>query len=128
MPRKMIINVVVLSALLAMTFTGNTGNAALFAGKGNPALPGPAQTNEFETLDDHLAAVAKQVPGFGGMFFDQDGILQVYMSGQKGPLSAASMAFLEDVITREVGRGERLSQKGLEIREGKYDFLDLHRW
>jgi hypothetical protein len=38
------------------------------------------------------------------------------------------MTLLDDVITREVGRGERLSQKGVEIREGQYDFLDLHRW
>jgi hypothetical protein len=129
MHRKMIVSVIVLSALLVMPITSNTGNVAISAGNSNPAAsPGPSQPNEFETPDDRLAAVARQVPGFGGMFFDQDGILQVYMLGQKGPLSEALTAFLDDVITREVGRGERLSQKGFEIREGKYDFLDLHRW
>jgi hypothetical protein len=124
MYRKMLVSVVVLCALLSVPFNSNTGKAA----KSNlAAAPAPAQTGD-ETYDDHLANVAKQVPGFGGMFFDQDGTLQVYMVGQKEPLSAASMAFLEDVITREIGRGERLSGRGLEIREGQYDFLALHRW
>jgi hypothetical protein len=50
------------------------------------------------------------------------------MLGQKGSAPEALMTLLDDVITREVGRGERLSQKGVEIREGQYDFLDLHRW
>lgn len=125
MYRKMLVSVVVLCALLTVPFNSNTGNAA----KSNPAAaPGQGQPNDFETSDDLLANVAKQVPGFGGMFFDQDGILQVYMSGQKGPLSATSMAFLEDVIAREIGRGERLSGRGVEIREAQYDFLALHGW
>jgi hypothetical protein len=129
MHRKMIVSVVVLYALLAMLFTSDTGNAVISAGNSNPAaLPGPAQTDEIETSDDRFAEVARQVPGFGGMFFDQDGTLQVYMLGQKEPVNEAMTAFLDDVITREVGRGERLSGRGVEILEGQYDFLALHRW
>jgi hypothetical protein len=129
MHRKMIFSVVVLSALLAMLFTSDTGNAAKSAGKSNPAaLPGPAQTDEIETSDDRFAEVARQVPGFGGMFFDQDGTLQVYMLGQKEPANEALTAFLDDVITREVGRGERLFHSGIEILEGQYAFLDLYQW
>jgi hypothetical protein len=127
--RNLIVGVVVLFALLAMTFTGDTGNAAISTGNMNPAAsPAPAQTDEIETSDDRLAAVAKQVPGFGGMFYDQGGTLQVYMSGQKGPAPVALMSLLDEVITREVGRGERLSGNGLEILEGRYDFLDLYSW
>jgi hypothetical protein len=129
MYRKMIVSVVILCALLAVLFTGDTGNAARSAGNIIPAASqGPAQTDGIETPDDRFAAVARQVPGFGGMFFDQDGTLQVYMLGQKGPADAALMAFLDDVIAREVGKGERLSGAGVEILEGQYDFLDLHRW
>jgi hypothetical protein len=128
MHRKMIVNVVVLSALLAMIFTGNTSKVVISAGNSNPAaLPGPVQ-DVGETSDDRLAAVAKQVPGFGGMFFAQDGTLQVYLLEQKGSVSADMMSFLEDVINREVGRGERLSGKGVETLEGKYSFLDLYNW
>ncbi|HEY9436773.1 MAG TPA: S1 family peptidase [Blastocatellia bacterium] len=129
MYRKMTVSVVVLCALLAMSFTGDTGKVAISASNSNAAAaPMAAQSNDLETYDDHLANVAKQVPGFGGMFFDQDGTLQVYMAGQKEPLSATSMAFLGDVLAREVGGGERLSSRGMEIREGQFDFLTLHGW
>ena len=125
MYRKMLGSVIVLCALLALPFSSNTGNAA----KSNPAAAaGQGQPDEFETYDDRLARVAAQVPGFAGMSFDQDGTLQVSMVGQKEPLSATSMAFLDDVIAREIGGGERLSGRGMEIREAKYDFLELHRW
>jgi hypothetical protein len=124
MYRKMLVSVVVLCALLAISFTGDTGKVAMSASNSNAAAaPMAAQSNDLETYDDHLANVAKQVPGFGGMFFDQDGTLQVYMAGQKEPLSATSMAFLGDVLAREFGNGERLSSRGMEIREAKYNFL-----
>jgi hypothetical protein len=50
------------------------------------------------------------------------------MVGQKERMSAASMTFLEDVMAREIGGGERLSGRGMEILEGQYDFLTLHSW
>ena len=125
MYRKMLVSVVVLCALLSVPFNSNTGNAA----KSNPAAaPGQSQPDGFETDDDRLAAVARQVPGFGGMYFDQDGTLQVYMEGHRGPANEALMAQLDDLLTREVGGGERLSRNGIEFREGQYNFLDLHRW
>jgi hypothetical protein len=128
MHRK-IVSVVVLSALLALIFTGNTGNVAISAGNSNPsALQGPPQPDGIETSDDILAAVARQVPGFAGMFIGPDETLQVYMAGHRGPADAATMALLDHVITREVGRGERLSNKGMEIIEAQYDFLTLHNW
>jgi hypothetical protein len=128
MHRKMIFSLVILFALLVVPFTDDTGKAALSVGAGNPALPGPAQMNEIETSDERLAAVARQVPGFGGMFFDQDGTLQVYMTDQKGPASASLVSLLDDVITREVGKGERLSSSGVEVLEGQYGFLELYNW
>jgi hypothetical protein len=127
MDRKMIVSVVVLFALLAMLITTNTGDVAISAGNNNPAAL-PAQTDQMETSDDQLAAVARQVPGFGGMYFDQDGTLQVYMMKQTGPATEALMASLDEVITREVGKGERLSRSGVEILEGQYDFQELYRW
>ncbi len=128
MHRKMIVSVVVLFALFAMLFAINTGNAAKSAGASNPVAAGQTQTDEVETSDDQLAAVAKQVPGFGGMYFDLDGTLQVYLLEQKEPVSDALMATLDEIITTVVGRGERLSKNGVEILEGQYGFLDLHSW
>ena len=118
MHRKIIVSVVVFYALMAMLFTGDTGKAAISAGNSMPAaLPGAAQTPDMETSDDRLAAIAKQVPGFGGLFLDKDGTLQVYMLGQKEPASASMISLLDDVIAREIGGGERLSGRGVEILE-----------
>jgi hypothetical protein len=128
MHRKMIVSVVVLYALLAMLLTSNTGNAALSAGNSNAAAS-PAQSDETaKTSDEIYAEMATQIPGFAGMFFDQDGTLQVYMVDHKGETNEAFMAFMEDVITRSVGGGERMSHKGIEFRKAKYDFQELHRW
>jgi hypothetical protein len=126
MPRKIIVNVVVLSALLAMVFTGSTSNVGISTGNSNAAAA--TVQVETQTLDEQLAAVAKQVPGFGGMFYDQDGTLQVYMAEHKGPADAALMSSLDAVLAREVGGGERLSGRGMEVIEGQYDFLALHGW
>lgn len=128
-PRK-IINVVVLCALLAMIFIGNTGNTAISASN-TLAAPGSAQRGELathETSDDRLANVAKQVPGFGGLYSDSDGTTKVYMLGQSGPVDGATMSFLSSVIDNEVGGGQRLSESGYEVIEGQYSFLDLHSW
>ena len=129
MPRKTIIGVVALLALLAMSFTGDTGKVAMSTGKSNPVVSAaPAQAPGIESLDDQFTAIARQVPGFGGLYFDQDGTMKVYMVGQKEPVNDNLISSLDDVITREIGGGERLTHSGVEVIEGQYSFLDLHSW
>jgi hypothetical protein len=129
MPRKTIIAVVVFLALLAMSFTGDTGKVAMSTGKSNQVVSAaPAQAPGTESLDEQFAAIARQVPGFGGMYLDQDGTMKVYMVGQKEPANANLISSLDDVIIREIGGGERLTHSGVEIIEGQYSFLDLHSW
>ena len=89
---------------------------------------GSSQTDEFETYDDRLAKVAKQVPGFAGVSFDLDGTLQVYMVGQSGPANEALTSLLDDVLAREIGGGVPLSSRGMEFRDAKYNFLELYQW
>src|ERR671930_468375 len=97
--QKMIVRIVILLAFLAMTFTGDTGNTAISARGVNPAASrGPAQIDRIETQDDRMAAIARQVPGFGGMFYDQDGTMKVYMVGQKEPANDNLISSLDDVI------------------------------
>src|SRR5262245_17932696 len=127
MPRKTVISVVVLLALLAVSFTSDTGKVAMSTSKSNPVVSAaPAQA--IESLDDQFAAIARQVPGFGGLYFDQDGTMKVYMVAQKEPVTDNLISSLEDVITREIGGGERLTHSGVEVIEGQYSFLDLHSW
>lgn len=125
MYRKILVSVIVLCALLALSSSSNTGNAA----KSNPAVaPGVAQPDGFVTEDDRFARVAMQVPGFGGMFYDENGTLQVYMVGPTGPANEALTAVLDNVLAREIGGGASLSRNGMEFLEGQYNFAELHQW
>jgi hypothetical protein len=62
------------------------------------------------------------------MYLDQDGTMKVYMVGQKEPANDNLISSLNDVITREIGGGQRLTNSGVEVIEGQYSFLDLHSW
>lgn len=75
---------------------------------------GPAvQAQEQElllTLDEEFSLLAEQVPGFGGLYLDEEGTTHVYLQD----LSRA----------REVqDLGERV-----EVHQGAYDFRDLFAW
>jgi len=64
-----------------------------------------------ESIDADFAKINDQVPGFGGMFVDADGVVKVYMTdaGKADLLRGA----LED---------------GVEILEGRYEFNELQGW
>src|SRR6185295_6756320 len=78
-----------------------------------PALAPVARAQETVaplTLDQEYARLAEQVPGFGGLYLDEEGTTHVYLQD----LSRA----------REVqGLGERV-----EVHQGQYDFRDLMAW
>ena len=67
------------------------------------------------TLDEDLLKVAQQVPGFGGMYVDEGGVLNVYMLEE--PADAAAMterrAQLEKTLTAVYG-AEFLARGRLE--------------
>jgi hypothetical protein len=111
-----------------MSFTGDTGKVAMSTGKSSQVVSAAPAQSPGQSLDEQFAAIARQVPGFGGMYLDQDGTMKVYMVGQKEPANANLISSLDDVITREIGGGERLTHSGVEIIEGQYSFLDLHSW
>ena len=128
MYRKMLVSVVVLCALLAVSFTGDTGKVAMSTGKSSQVVSAAPAQSPGQSLDEQFAAIARQVPGFGGMYLDQDGTMKVYMVGQKEPANDNLISSLNDVITREIGGGQRLTNSGVEVIEGQYSFLDLHSW
>jgi len=111
-----------------MSFTGDTGKVAMSTGKSNPVVSAAPAQAPVGSLDDQFAAIARQVPGFGGLYVDQDGTMKVYMVGQKEPVNDNLISSLDDVITREIGGGERLAHSGVEVIEGQFSFLDLHSW
>ncbi|MGH9948557.1 MAG: S1 family peptidase [Pyrinomonadaceae bacterium] len=84
--------------------------------------------DEDMTPDEHLVEIAKQFPEFGGLFYDQDGTLQVYMVGQKEAMNSSTSDFLKSMISSEILGGESLDKTGMEVIEGNYTFLQLKEW
>jgi hypothetical protein len=98
------------------------------------------------TLDEDLLKVAQQVPGFGGMYIDESGVLNVYMLEE--PADAAAMqerrtqlestlssVFGADILTR--GRVERVdpdaepaaaAPPSIKIVKGAYTIPQLADW
>ncbi len=99
------------------------------------------------TLDDKLVEVNKGMPGFGGMFFDDNGDLNVYLVDAKEGLNPQALAVqkvqVESAITSVFG-SELLSQGAvqrdnlqgqalpkaaeLKILKAQYDVAQLADW
>jgi hypothetical protein len=79
-------------------------------------------------LDAEFVQLAREIPGFGGMFYDEAGKLNVWM--EKRQLAAAGAPEVADRIARSlVARGrEAPPASSIIIREGEHDFAQLSRW
>ncbi|HEX6941093.1 MAG TPA: hypothetical protein VF158_16870 [Longimicrobiales bacterium] len=68
-----------------------------------------------------LAVLAREVPAFGGLFLDADGVPTVYLTdpGERGAVEAALGDFM-------ASRG--LSPSALRVREGRYGYARLDGW
>jgi hypothetical protein len=86
--------------------------------EGEPAMVG------FVTANDVFAEVGRRVPGFGGMWVDEDrDTLYIYML----PGGQSRAADLNKSITEVLG-SNRPRQTRLEVVQGQYAFLQLKEW
>jgi hypothetical protein len=76
-------------------------------------------------LDAEFAQVAREVPGFGGMFYDEAGNLNVFMTS--GHLRAAEAQDIRGRLGRSMrARGRDVpAAHRIVMREGQHDFLQL---
>lgn len=83
-----------------------------------------AEAGDVRSLDDRLAAIAQQVPGFGGLFLDEAGNVNVYLKGVANEAAIeATEAAIEEVL------GADLASKGnTKTLVAQYDFLELRGW
>jgi hypothetical protein len=115
--------------------------------KGTEA-PAPAPGGVGATLDEKLVETARRVDGFGGMFFDDQGSLNVYLveRGQRPSAEAlnARQTQVEEALTDVFGadfiaqgRAQRLDRQDttqsrrlpeIKIIKGDYDVLQLVGW
>jgi hypothetical protein len=99
-------------------------------------------------MDGQLAKVADRLPGFGGMFFDDNGDLNVYLVAADAPADTQALearkARVETAITAVFGKDllvqgrDRRSEPGsqamperspeIKIIKGKYDIPQLVEW
>lgn len=68
------------------------------------------ETEPMLSLDEEFARLAEEIPGFGGLYLDEEGTTHVYLQD----LSRA-----EDV--QDLG-------ESVEVHQGDYDFRDLFAW
>jgi hypothetical protein len=123
------------NAMLGISLLILIGSCATVETPQTPAVP---ITGTAMTLDDQFVRVAQLVPGFGGMFFDRDGTLNVYMADHAERVGAqaseARRARLEEALTMVFGtefirQGVSAGQQPqINILDGNYDVLRLVEW
>ncbi len=78
------------------------------------------QPNQPLTLDEKFVKIAQSVPSFGGMFFDSDQNLNIYLTDQMQIASAQSE--IASVL------GISVPQANVRVLRGEHNFIELKRW
>jgi hypothetical protein len=110
--------IVVLLALLAVQGTEAAGDSA------GPIQDGPGGPQVVVEHDDLFAEVAALAPGFGGLFLDKDGILNVYLLD---PAAEGAKTAAIDAIAAVFGP-DRFPLAEVRTLQGTYSFSQLHEW
>jgi len=78
------------------------------------------------TIDDEFADLATTIPGFGGMYIDENGVLNVFVTN---PPAAVPNEPIEAILTK-LGEGPRAQSLAASklIRKGDYDYRQLRDW
>lgn len=80
-------------------------------------------------IDAEFSRLAVTIPGFGGMYYDKSGKLNVYVKSQAGVAAKAV-----DIVGRLRAVGGRAVQDRMRrspnvvVQEAKYDYLELQGW
>jgi hypothetical protein len=109
-----------------MIGSGNSINTASSASERGQEVQAES-VDKVVTLDDRFAQIATEVPGFGGMFFDENGTPTVYMLDDRA-VDHRLVTKIEQALGQTVLGGEQLPKTGLQVLQGQYSFLQLKRW
>jgi len=103
-----------------------------------PAEPGLEESRDapaslstrstFKTLDHRLAEIAEEVPGFGGLYFDENQDLVLFLENAKDQ-DAAVAAAVRKLGRRVVEpRPDRPRPPRVRVRPSDYDYRELLHW
>jgi hypothetical protein len=95
-------------------------------------MPEPP-TKTAPNLNDHFAMVAEALPDFGGMYFDEEGHLRVYVldpdPGRTSQVRAVlGRVFGEELFVRSDNERRPVRRVEVYLVEGRYPFLQLLEW
>jgi hypothetical protein len=90
----------------------------------------PTPASRLLSIDAAFAEIAGRIDGFGGLYYDERGIANVYMAARAGgaQLDAATLAAQLNTQLRQVGLDGSISAQQLVVRSGAYDFGELSRF
>jgi hypothetical protein len=112
----------VMSVLFGIMFASSFGTWSATVTQRIPPVP-PAEG----TLDDVLTRIAEQIPGFGGIFLDENGRMVVSLVEGKITIHAKREIGLK--LARALAWDEpRLRAGDFRIRPARYSFLQLKEW
>lgn len=104
-----------------ITVLGVIALLAVIAGGCTFFQPGfNTQPNAPQTIDERFAKIAQNVPGFGGMFLDEQGKLNIYLTDKTRVASA--QAEIASVFGNSVPQGD------VRVLRGDFDFTELKNW
>ncbi|SEM94967.1 hypothetical protein SAMN05444354_12692 [Stigmatella aurantiaca] len=81
--------------------------------------PGADSSNPVLTIDEQFTRMARELPGFGGYYYDDSGVLNVVLT-QPSRQRDAARALLSSYGLNGSG--------ALAVQQGQYDFVELSRW
>ncbi|HEX6747253.1 MAG TPA: hypothetical protein VF092_08120 [Longimicrobium sp.] len=118
--------VLVLAAGLAATACGDRTSPV--ASEPVTRAPNAAAQRTAPGLDGRFLELSRQVPGFGGYFFDSQGDLNVYLTDLRQ--EAAARSAVADVAAGRAGSAVHPFTRpaATRIRQGEYDFVQLNAW
>jgi len=91
--------------------------------------PGNAPPSVLRGLNGEFTRLAEEIPGFGGMYYGDDGKLNVFVAGNATSPAALTRA-LESKLRGELLISAKTAPAADEmvVHQGDYDFGQLNRW
>ena len=81
------------------------------------------RSSEMPSTNDRLAAIVEQVPGFGGYYFDPDGVLNIYLLDPTQGAAERARAVLAETF-----HGGGFASAKVRPVQGQYDYVQLNTW
>jgi len=77
---------------------------------------------------DSLIGLAKQIPGFGGLFINQSGQLTIYLTQPEDQKAQARAVLSNSELVAGALSNTSASVSDMEVKKGQYTYVQLYEW